>query len=349
MHGLSRYLSRLFLARNLTVSLGMVAILGVLDALSKGDILPPDAGLQDHMKFMVLRAPLIFEQVFIFAFLLSLLITYVALIRRNELVAVVYAGLSAMGQIRALAPAVLMASLAYVALIDQAAPRAQKALTAWLGPEAVVKTPTLSDDLWITDEKLLVRIKSVEDGMLKGITLFHMAEEGKMAAVSFANSAKADAAGWRLSGVRQVRYDNQEFALPRYWRSTLDPDTLRLLALEPRYLSVKSLWELSMLEVSGNRTASAYQVWIYSRLALPIAALAFMVVTVIVMQRFGRNAKPELILVVAMAGGFVYVIFDSISKTLPDTINVTAPTAALAPLACLLLVCVVLALRSGRS
>ena len=345
---LQRYLWRLFLARNLLVSGGMVAILGVLDALSKGGLLPTDAGLPDHLWFMLLRAPLIFEQVFVFAFLLSLLVTYVALIRRNELVPIAGAGLSSARQIVALAPAVLAISAGYAILIDQSAPRAQQVLMTWLGPEAVTRNPTLSRDLWVSDGPRLVRIRTVEDGRLSGLTLFDRNETGQMSAISHAETAEPSDAGWRLRGVSQVRYDNAETQPLRLWRYELDSETLRLLSLEPRYLSVGNLQTLSALQGAGNRNADVYRMWIYSRVALPLTALGFLVATALVMQRFGRDPRAELMLVVMMAAGFLYVIFDSVTGTLPDNGALGAATAAFAPLACLWLGCGVLALRTIR-
>ncbi|MEP5761861.1 MAG: LptF/LptG family permease [Litoreibacter sp.] len=348
MHTLTRYLSLLFLTRNLMISFGMVAILAVLDALSKGEILPLDADLKDHLWFMLLRAPLIFEQIFVFAFLLSLLVTYVTLIRRNELVSIVAGGLSAMRQIWALVPAVLIASVSYTVLIDQAAPRAQQSLMTWIGPEAVIRDTASSNNLWVADGSTLVRIKSVNEGGLVDLTIFEREGKGRLASVNLAKAAQPEGAGWRLTGVRQLRFDSKDADPPELWSSTLDSQMLRLLTLEPRYLSITDLWDLSKLRGAGNRSAKIYQMWIYNRLALPISALGFMILTVFAMQRFGRDPRPEVALVVAMAAGFLYVIVDSLTKTLPEKTSVTAFTAAFAPLACLLVVCVILAVRNAR-
>ncbi|MEM8775609.1 MAG: LptF/LptG family permease [Pseudomonadota bacterium] len=339
----------MFVTRNLVISFAMIAILGVLDALSKGDLLPPDAGLGDNLRFMFLRAPLLYEQVFSFAFLLSLLVTYVMLIRRNELVAIAGAGMSGARQIKALVPIVLLMSVASLVLIDQAAPRAQQALTSWLGPEAVTKNSEPLGELWLADEDVLVRIKTVEKDQLFDLTFVERIDRGRVSSVSFAEEATADDDGWRLSNVTQVRFDDNDVNPPQYWTSSLTPETLRLLSLEPRYLSVTDLWDLSQLQGSGNRSSSAYLVWIFSRLALPIAAIGFLIITVSTMQKFGRNPNAELTLVAVMAGGFVYVVVDNISKTLPENSRVDPALAALAPVVCLLLVGFLLASRSTKN
>ena len=328
----------MFLVRNLTISLAMVAVLSVLDALSKGDLLPTDASFLDNLRFMVLRAPILYDQVLSFAFFLSLLVTYVMLIRRNELVAIAGAGLSAGRQIAALTPAVVLASILSLMLIDQAAPRAQEALVTWLGPNAVSKDAKRSDDLWLAEGDALVRIESAADDVLSGVTFFERAKRGKIGAVSYAKTATAYQGGWRLHGVTQERFDNKDIHLPMFWDSIQTPETIRLLLLEPRYLSGVDLWQLAQLRGSGNRASSTYLVWLYSRLAVPLMAIGFLIITVSIMQKFGREPKAELTLVYAMGGGFFYAVFDSISKTLPERAGIDPVLAAFAPVACLLIV-----------
>ena len=346
MPKLTLYLSSVFLLRNVTISFAMLAILGVLDALSNGDLLPTDADLKDHFWFMLLRAPILYDQVLSFAFLLSLLVTYVSLIRRNELVAIASAGLSARDQIKALAPAVILASLLSLILIDQAAPRAQQSLVSWLGLNAVSKDTKRADELWLADDGDLVRIENIVGNNLFGITFFERTQRGIVSSVSYAESATADEGGWRLNGVTQERFDSQEIDLPVFWDSVQTPETIRLLVLEPRYLSGVDLWRLSHLRGSGNRASSAYLVWLYSRLALPLMAIGFLIITVSIMQKFDRDPKAELTLVYAMGGGFVYVVLDNISKTLPESADINPALAALAPVACLLIVGTFLSIRN---
>lgn len=349
MPKLTRYLSVQFLKMNLTISFAMLAILSVLDALSNSDLLPEAAGFQDHLWFMLLRAPILYDQILSFAFLLSLLVTYVLLIRRNELVSIAAAGWSAMDQIKALIPAVIVASLMSLILIDQAAPRAQQSLVGWLGLNAVTKDTKRADVLWLVDGSDLVRIETIAEDSLSGLTFFKRSEKGSIAAVSHAETAMAEPGGWRLQGVTQERFDDGNIDLPTFWTSIQTPETLRLLVLNPRYLSGADLWRLSHLRGSGNRASSAYLVWLNSRLAIPLMALGFLTITVSIMQRFGRDTKAELVMVCAMGGGFVYAILDTIAKTLPESAGIDPALAAFSPVLCLLGVGLFLMKRSLKS
>lgn len=341
-------MSRIFLVRNLVITFAMVSILGVLDTLSNADLLPTDAGAIEHLQFMLLRAPLLYERIFIFTFLMSLLVTYVVLIRRNELVAITSSGMSAFQQMLALAPAAIFASVVSLLIIDQAGPSAQQSLINWLGPEAAIASLEPTNELWLADGDLLVRIEQVSDGELIGLTLLERLERGIIESVSYAESAVSSNEGWRLEGVTQVRFDDGEVDPPAYWNSTLTPETIRLLSLEPRYLSVTDLWQLSQLRGSGNRSSSAYQVWFFSRLALPFVAITLLIFTVSIMQRFGRDPKPELALVGGMAVGVFYVVIDNISNSLPENTGIDPAAAALTPALVLLLLSLAMAIRKYR-
>ncbi|MEM7721230.1 MAG: LptF/LptG family permease [Pseudomonadota bacterium] len=346
---LARYLSRMFLVYMAVISFGMISILGVLDALSNQDLLPRDAVLVDHLRFMLLRAPLLFERVFVFAFLFSLLVTYVMIIRRNELVGLTAAGLSVMRQIGLLLPGVLLASLLSLAFIDQTTPRAQQGLIDWLGPEAAISSGSTMDDLWVADGNLLVRIRQVTDENLFDLTLVERLERGQVSAITYADSAVAGPEGWELSGVSQVRFDDRQVDPLSNWLSPLSHDTLRLLSMTPRYLSMADLRDLSNLRGSGNRPSAAYEVWLYSRLALPVVAIGFLMMTVSIMQIFERNAKPELTLAWGMGAGILFAVVDSITNSLPENARLDPAVAALSPVAFLLLVGLILAMWRTRT
>lgn len=328
------------------ISFAMLTVLSVLDALSKADLLSPDASFSDNLWFMILRAPLLYDQVLSFAFLLSLLVTYVMLIRRNELVAVAGAGLSAWAQIRALTPAVMLASLLSLGMIDQAAPGAQEALTSWLGPNAVTKDATRANELWLSDGAALVRVQTLEGDTLRDVMLFERSDAGKIGAVSHAKTATQVEGGWKLNDVTQTRFDGAAIDLPETWQSAQTPRTLNLLLLEPRYLSAADLWLLSRLQGKGNRASSDYLVWLYGRAGVPLMAFGFLMITVFVMQQFGRDPKPEIALVIVMGGGFLFAVASNISKTLPERAGTDPAFAALAPVACVLIVGLCLSLRN---
>lgn len=348
MRRLNRYLATLFLQRLVVTTFGMVVLLGILDALGSADILPADAGFGGNLRFMMLRMPILFDRILQFAFLLAILLTYSALIRRNELVAILGAGISVFGQMRAFLPAVVVSMVFCAALIDRVSPVATRALEDWLGTDALREDSREPQALWVAEAGWLVEIERVQGAELRGVTLFERAEGGRILSVSRAGSAELRPGGWALSEVEQVRFDDKALAPPAVWPSTQTPETLRLLMSEPRDLSVASLVELSEMTGSGNRPAAAYTVWLWNRLLLPLAGVGLLMLAVPIMQRYSRRDNGYLAMAAATGLGFVYMLADGVFKTFAESGAFNVLAALVAPIAALMLTGVVLTLRQAR-
>lgn len=331
MNQLDRYLARMFLARFAVTVLALVMLLGVLDALSNADLLPNDHGLTDQLRYMGLRMPILFDRMMILALLLALLLTYVGLIRRNELVAIAGAGVSVFGQVRALALPVAMAAILSAVLIDRMTPPVTRALTDWLGPEAVVEDGATPQTLWLADGDLLVEVGGLRGRTLHDVTLFERGDDGRIMAVTQADTAVAVPEGWTLLQARQIRYDGQPVQVPELWATAQTPHTLRLLLSEPRYLALDDLLRLSRMTGSGSLPSNAYLVWFMNRLALPFVALGFLMLTVPIMQRFGRHDGGEVPLGIGVGAGFLFMVVDGMLKTLAESGSVAAATAVAIP------------------
>jgi lipopolysaccharide export system permease protein len=345
MKHLNRYLAVMFVQRFVVTTFGMVVLLGVLDALSSAELLPAGAGLVDQFRYMGLRMPILFDRILVFALLMALLLTYVTLIRRNELVAIAGAGVSVLGQVRALVPAVVLATIASAAIVDQAAPVATRALESWLGPEAVRDDRQGPQTLWLADDGRLVEIIGLEGDRLTGVTLFERGADDKVVAVSVAEAASAARGGWALEGVRQMRFDGAPLDPPEMWRTVQTPDTLRLLMAVPRNLSLTDLFRLSRMTGSGSLPSDAYLVWFLNRLSLPLIALGFLLITVPIMQHFGRRDGGEISLAIGVGVGFVFMVGDGVFKTLAENGSLSAELSVAAPVGALLLIGGILTLR----
>ncbi len=316
---LSRYLSSLFFIRFLMTAFAMIALMSVLDALSNADLLPKNAGMSGNLRYMVLRMPVLFDRILPFALLLSVMLTYLSLIRRNELVPVWGAGLSVFGQFLALAPAAALAGLISAAIIDQAVPPAQNTLEKWLGPEILRPDDNSPKTLWLAEKNMIIEITGANRDVLHGLTFFERDDDNRITSVTRATSAVKSNGGWVLLGTSQIRYDGKPPEPPKNWNSSFGPNTLRHLLAEPRQLSALTLAKLAKLRRSGNRPSSAYLVWLYNRTALPVVAIGFLLLAMSLMQRFGRNDRAELTLVIGMIIGFIYMVTDGISKSLAES------------------------------
>ena len=325
------YLSKIFLARWIVTLFGMVVLVGLLDSLANASAISasPDGSA---FRYMMLRAPIIFDLVFLFSLMLALLLTFVSLIRRNELVAVQGVGLSIFAQVRALTPIVLIVSIGSTLLIDRTLPPSVQALNAWGIAEYASANITEDTPLWVNDNGLFVRMKGrIGLDILTDLTFFHRNNAGYLQRVTWAKRAQYIDGDWVLDSTDTLIVDNAESPPPaiEVWETNQTPLLIDKLAAEPRDLALSDLAAFASFRGSGSRPSVSYQVWRLKRLGLPFSAVALLLLAAPIMQRLGRrdSGTPELILGVGLT--FIFMIVDGIMVTMGSNGAVPAFIAAL--------------------
>jgi len=313
------YVSKIFLARWVLTIFGMVVLVGLLDSLANASAIAASSGEGGALRYMMLRAPVFYDLVFLFSVLLALLLTFVSLIRRNELVAVQGLGLSVFAQVRMLAPVILLVSIASVFLVDRTLPPSVQALNAWGIGE--YKEGTVSEDqpLWLNDNGLFVRMKGrVGLDVLTDLTFFHRDTEGYLQRVTWAKSANYTGQGWALESTETLVVDNAETPPPpiQDWVTGQTPLLIDKLAAEPRDLALSDLSAFAAFRGSGSRPSASYKVWWLKRLSLPFSALALLLFSAPIMQRLGRRDTGTVELIIGVGIGFLFMIVDGIIITM---------------------------------
>ncbi|WP_084399838.1 LptF/LptG family permease [Henriciella aquimarina] len=332
MKHLRIYMSRLFLYRFAAVAFGVTALVSLLDSLGNSELLPQDAGFLDRLRFAGLRLPIIFDSTFAIIIFLSVLVTYLSFIRRNEIVALLATGVSVFGQLRALAPCLFMVGAAGALIVSLTSPPAARSLTAWLGPQALM--PQTIDDkaLWVSEPDVLVRIGDMSDDTLRDLTFFSRSPDGQIIAVSEAGRAIYKGKAWQLEGTRMLHAEQAGVAAPKTWETRQTPDSLFKLQTYPRFLSFGDLLQLYELRGSGSRPSSAYLVWIIDRLTMPFLAVGLLLLAAPLMQRAGRRETGEVAAVMALGLGFAYLIGDGIFTSMAESGVFNGWVGALGPL-----------------
>jgi len=208
------YLSKSFLTIWLSVVFGFLLLIGLLDSLANGgDLLSGGGNFADTFRYMILRAPIIFDRVFVFTLIVASLLTYVRLIRNHELVALLGFGFSVPKQFFTLTPIMLFCSLASIIFINFAMPPAVRTLQAWGIGEYKVKQISADRPLWIQDG-LDVVIARGRPGMneLSDLEIWERNEKGEILAGVWADWAVFDGdGGWILKkNVRRLEVAGAE-------------------------------------------------------------------------------------------------------------------------------------------
>lgn len=331
------YFARLFLARWFVTTFALLALLSVVDSIGAADILPEDSGSLDALKYTLLRLPSLYDRIFMFALFVSLLLTFLSLIRRQELVGFVSMSISPLMQVRALIPMVLLISIGSLLVIDQTLPRTVSALERWLGSDAFMEEDAGKPrSLWIADANSFVEIGAIQGAELSDVTVYRRDGAGRISSITRADSARYGDTGWVLNRASSISLEYSETPPLQIWQTDQTPVTLQKLGTSPRNLSLIDQYNLAQLRGSGVRPSTAYLVWFFDRLTMPIIAIGFVLVAVPLMQALGRRQTGDQRLMIGIAIGFGYFIFDGVLKTVAEGGGIALPMAIGLPMMLLL-------------
>lgn len=325
MFSLTRYISKSFLVTWLTLVFGFLALIGLLDSLANGgDIVKSGGGFSDTFRYMALRAPVIFDRIFVFTIVVAILMTFVKLIRQHELVALLGFGMSATKQVLMMAPAVIGASIASIIFVDIAMAPAVRALQTWGIGEYKVKNITADNPLWLEDKGRIVRAtQRIGYDSLGNLQFFFRDENGNVERIWHAQRATFVGPNWELTGVEQIEVkgaDGETRPLSpldgsRIWETRQNPTSIARLAAEPRDLSLSEMRNFSKRGNSGSKPSFAYKFWHAHRITRPLAALILLVACAALMQRTGREDTGNKTLIIGITMAFIFLIFDGAMAT----------------------------------
>ncbi len=313
------YYTKLFLGRWFATSFALLALLSVVDSLGNADILPEGTGLVGGLRYMLLRLPALYDRIFMFALFVSLLLTFLSLIRRNELVSFVAMSVSPLMQIRALAPVVILVAIASAVLIDQTLPRTANALDDWLGVgRMAAEGETSTASLWIAEDTAFVEIGTVRGSELLDVVVYERAGLNAIRSVTRAPRALFQRGYWQLEAPQTLPVEPAGSPAVTRWSTQQTPKTLQKLSTSPRNLSLRDQYRLSALRNSGTRPFAAYLIWALHRLTMPLVAFGFVLVAVPLMQQFGRRETGDDRLMTGIALAFGFFITDGVLKTVAE-------------------------------
>lgn len=325
MYKVALYLSKSFLLTWAMVVFGFLVLIGLLDSLANGaDIVASGEGFRGTFRYMLLRAPVIFDRIFVFTFVVAILLTFVKLIRNHELVALLGFGISAVRQVLLLIPVVAVAGLLSITFIDFAMAPAVRALQAWGIGEYKVKNITADNPLWLEDDGNIVKASSRRSYVtLADLEIFERNDLGEVETILWADTATYQNPNWYLSGVQRLDVSGADGETRRsqrvedgqLWVTEQTPKSIARLAAEPRDLSLSEMRNFMRPGNSGAKPSFAYAFWHAHRLTRPIAALILLMACAALMQRTGREDTGDRTLILGITMGFVFLIIDGAMAT----------------------------------
>ncbi len=336
------YLSKSFLTTWLMTVFGFLVLIGLLDSLANGgDILSGDGGFSDTFRYMMLRAPVIFDRIFIFTIIVAILLTYVRLIRQHELVALLGFGISVPKQIMLLTPIVLSAGFTSITIIDFTIAPAVRSLQTWGIGEYKIKNITPEHPLWLEDNGRIIRAeKRVSYEELGNIEIYERSSTGQVQEIIWAQKAVYKNPNWELTDVQALPIKGEDGAArlslrsgkPMMWETSQTPITIARLAAEPRDLSMSEMRQFKRRGNSGAKPRFAYSFWHAHRFTRPLAAWILLLCAVPLMQRTGRQDTGDKALITGISMGFIFLIVDGAMATFATSGGMGVTPAIAGPL-----------------
>ena len=342
MFKLASYITKTFLITWLTLVFGFLALIGLLDSLANGaDIAKSGGGFSDTFRYMFLRAPVIFDRIFVFTLVVATLMVFVKLIRNHELVALLGFGISATKQVLLLTPAVVGASLVSILFIDVAMAPAVRSLQTWGIGEYKIKNITADNPLWLEDRGRIIRATDrIGFDTLGNLKFFIRDENGNVDRIWHIERAAYQNPNWELTGVSQIEVKGADgetrplvpLDVPQIWETRQTPTSIARLAAEPRDLSLAEMRNFSKRGNSGSKPSFAYEFWHAHRITRPIAAFLLLIACAALMQRTGREDTGNKTLILGITMAFIFLIFDGAMATFAASGGVAVWPAIALPL-----------------
>lgn len=137
---------------------------------------------------------------------------------------------------------------------------------------------------WHRDGDKIVRIGSVaEEGVLNNLMFFHLDASGRLVATVRAAEAHYRGHGWDLRGLSETRLDDEGGAHVvqregERWDSELEPRYLRLVTLDPEYLSLSSLYAYAGYLKEQGLDAETYFLEFWKKALAPLATISMVLI-----------------------------------------------------------------------
>lgn len=337
---ITRYLTRTFLVRVLSVLFALSALLQLLDLLDAAStVLERGLGGGGLAYYTMIRLPLVMERVVPLAVLIGSLSTLWTFASTNEIVAMRSVGMTPYQIMGALLPAALVIAIAHLIMADQVAPRAERAFVSWW---TATELPSEKKDdapakpVWFRLGDHVIRIAGIaEDGKhIEGVEMVTRDADGRATGLLTAVHGDHGPDGWHLSGVvrteigeplRVTREDSTR------WDVDLSPHNMIDLRKPTESIPFQRLLRIVRGSWAGGESPAFYATRLHSTYAAPLASLVMLLLAAPVAHGMRRRGGAMGSLALGTVIGLVFLLSSGILNSmgqagaLPPVLAVWSP------------------------
>ena len=319
---LDRYIGKTIFNTILMTLFMLVSLSGIIkfvDQLRKtgqGAYSALDAGY-----YTLLSVPKDIEIFFPMAALLGALLGLGTLAQRSELVVMQAAGFTRMQVALSVMKTAIPLVLLTMAIGEFVAPQGEQMARNFRAQQlyggALVSTQS---GLWAKDGNNFIYIERVKgDDEIDGISIYNFTDDRRLQSVRYAATAKwnKDKKLWVLSQVDESNLTDPKQitgsqSLTGEWKTSLTPDKLGVVALDPDALSITGLYDYSKYLKQSGQESGRYLLNMWSKIFQPLSVAVMMLMALSFIFGPLRSVSMGVRVVTGISFGFLFYVLDQI-------------------------------------
>lgn len=317
---------------------GIIKFVDQLKKAGQGDYSALGAGM-----YTLLSAPKDIQIFFPMAALLGALLGLGMLAQRSELVVMQASGFTRMQVALSVMKTAIPLVLLTMAIGEWVAPQGEQMARNYRAQMMYGGSLlTTQQGLWAKDGNNFVYISRVQNNKdtseLVGVSIYHFNNEHRLQSVRYAASAQFDMNEniWRLSQVDESNLqDPKQITGTRTvtgtWKTTLTPDKLGVVALDPEALSISGLRNYVTYLQSSGQDAGRYQLNMWGKIFQPLSVAVMMLMALSFIFGPLRSVPMGVRVVTGISFGFVFYLLDRIFGPLSLVYHIPPILGALLP------------------
>ncbi len=317
---------------------GIIKFVDQLRKTGQGDYTALGAGI-----YTLLSVPKDIEIFFPMAALLGALLGLGMLAQRSELVVMQASGFTRLQIASSVMKTAIPLVLLTMAIGEFVAPQGEQIARNFRAQKLVGGSlMSTQGGLWAKDGDNFIFIERIrDDSQLSGISIYNFNHDRRLQSIRYAATAKYNQERhlWELSQVDQSdltdgKQINGNQMLSGEWKTTLTPDKLGVVALDPTALSISGLYNYSKYLRQSGQVAGRYQLSMWSKIFQPLSVAVMMLMALSFIFGPLRSVSMGIRVVTGISFGFLFYLLDQIFGPLslvykiPPFLGALLPSAA---------------------
>ncbi|WP_375057178.1 LPS export ABC transporter permease LptG [Zobellella sp. DQSA1] len=191
--------------------------------------------------------------------------------------------------------------------------------------------------VWAKDSEAYINIgQARRDGTLSNVTLYYFDDEMKLNRITQAVSAAYEGGEWQLSNVTDTIFNHgvsivTEQQGSRAWRSSLTPEKLGVVSIDPNELSMRGLWEYQAYLEENGQDGRRYALEFWRKALQPMMVIAMMLLASSFVFGALRSVTMGARLLMGILFGFGFYVANEVFGPISLVYEVPPVIGALGP------------------